>query len=325
MSDSLEVTLLGCDGSTWNLTDPTSPVQLATGLGGLHLPKVSHRWSTTARRAGRSWKGSVADARAFTMNLLVGKDAGVYGADWRSLDATFWEALSTDETATLVVNGVRSLAFRLDEDNETDFADDPGNFGLATYKVDCIADRPEWLGKPVTATFTFQAQDTSNYYGGVTGLGPPFYISEASLFDTASVSNPGDLPTPAVWTITGPADAARFGVDGHVIQPPFALQSGDRVIVDTDAETIMDATGNSLWPLMGFTPVDFASIPPGDEVPIVVGMDNPGPGASISVSLTPRYRRGWGVEASSPLVVSGHGGSGGGLGDGPLGDAPLGD
>jgi hypothetical protein len=323
--------LLGCDGSVWDLLDRRAPVRLRNGLGGLHLPKVSHQWATTARRSGRTWKGAVTDARAFTMNVVVGDPRPPHrkGPAWRALDGQFWEALSTDELATLVINGERSRAFRLDEDQDLEFDIDPALQGRALYPIACIADRPEWLGKPVTQTWTFRPDDTTNFYGDTAGVGPPLYIAQSSLFATASVSNPGDLPAPAVWTATGPAAAFRVGVDGHVIEPPFALQSGDQVILDTEAETIMDPTGNSLWPLMGAAPVDFAAIPHGDEVPLAIGMDTPGPGASISISLTPRFRRAWGSEASSALALPSGGGGGstssGGFGDAPFGDAPFGD
>lgn len=324
MTDPFEVTLLGCDGSTWALTDPTSPVQLAGGLGGLHLPKVSHRWSTSARRAGRRWKGSVTDSRAFTMNLLVGEGTGAYDSGWRSLDGVFWQALSTDAQATLVVGGNRSLTFRLDEDNGFDFADAPGLFGLVKFPINCIADDPFWRGNEATTEFQFHVDAAVNYYGGAGGLGPPYIISGSSLFTTAHVPNPGDQPAWPVWTITGPTPSARVGVGDSVISVPFALNDGDVIILDALNETITDPQGNNLWPLMGYSSVPWAPIPPGDLVPISIGMDSPGVGAQIAVTLTPLFRRAWGASASSVSGTPGGTGDDGGFGTSSFGTSSFG-
>lgn len=288
------VLLHGCDGTTWDLLDRTSPVTLTAGLGGLHLPKASHRWSSTAARPGRTWKGAVLDARTFTMSVLVGDPQPPFrtGDDWRTLDSQFWQALSYEDTATLQV-GDRTLPFRLDEDNDFDYAKDPALIGKAVYPIACIADRPEWSGQPVTATFGYADTGSDNYYGAGAGLGPPFYVGSSGLFDTAAVPNPGDLPAFPVWTITGPALAATVGVAGHTVTLPFPLNRGDVAIIDSEAQTITDSQGNNLWPQMGYTVVDFAPVPTGDLVPVVVGMAGAQAGASVTVDLTPRYRRAW--------------------------------
>jgi hypothetical protein len=291
----ISVTLLGCDGSVWDLGTGSSGAYLSNGLGGLHLPPVSHLYTKTARGSGSTWRGARTESRAFSMNVVVGDPLPPMrtGPDWLTLDEQFWRALSATETSRLVVNGLRTLTFRLDESNaDQSFDDDPSVFGIAKYSIDCIADRPEWTGAPTTATFPYQGTATTNFFGGGSGTkGPPFYISAANLLNTASISNPGDLPAYPVWTIQGPLSTATVGVGRATITLPFPLQSTDVVVIDAQAQTITDGQGNSLWPFMGYQEVSFAPVPPGDLVPVAAGMSGGAAGASISLTLTPLYRR----------------------------------
>lgn len=292
------VTLTGADGQVWDLNNQASPVQLVGSLGGLHLPQATNRWQTTARQSGSRYKDTVTDSRRFEFTVMVGDSQPPFrtGDDWRDLDSQFWTGLRQDESATLTINGERHLTFRLDDDNEYDFPVDPAVRGKAVYTVSCIADRPEWQGETTTTAFDFNEAATVDYYGGGGGaLGPPFIISAPSLSRVANVSNPGDLPVYPVWTITGPAAAgARVGVADRIIALPFGLLAGQEVVIDTEAATITDGNnGDNLWQAMDSTPVDFAPIPPGSIVPVAVGMDSPGAGSSISVTLTTLYRRAW--------------------------------
>jgi hypothetical protein len=326
------VTLKGVDGSVWNLNDRSSPARLIGGLGGLHLPHVKHQWTQTARGYGRRHNGSVTDARSFTVNIALGDPEPPFrtGPDWMTLDAQFWQALDTETLAELVVGDAdpRSLFFRLDEDTGFDFPQDPALRGIAHYPILCIADNPAWTGPSSTTVYPFQPDDETNYYGGQSGFGPPFFIVEPSLFSAATAFNAGDLPTWPIWRITGPCGAFRVGVGERVIQPPFALQQGDVVIIDTEAQTITDPQGNDLWPLMGYAPVDFAPLASAGDVPIAIGMDSPGTGAQIAITVTPKFRRAWGVQPYIAPPPGGGGGGGGGgsagLGLQPLGTSPLG-
>lgn len=287
------VTLNGVDGSVWNLLDLASPAHLLGGLGGLHLPPATHRWATTARSSGRRWKGKVTDARQFEMTVRIGDPEPPFrtGDDWRALDSRFWKALSTEQLASLTVNDQRVLFFRLDEDNEVEFPQDPALFGKAVYPIACVADRPEWQGSPVTSSFTFGSGTVTNYYGSPKG--PPFTISAPTISRTATISNVGDLPAYPKWRIVGPSTTAAVGVGTRVITIPFALQAGQQVVIDTEAQTIVDGDGQNLWSRMGSAFVDFAPIPPGGTVPIVIGMEDGTSASFIEVSLTPLYRRAW--------------------------------
>jgi hypothetical protein len=315
---TLTIELVGVDGSVWPLMGlGPSPAKLANGLGGLHLPQVKHLWKSTARGSGQVWLGSRAQSRQFSLNVYI-PDADDVPA--------FWEAVSTDELATLVVNGERSLAVRLDEDNQFDFTKDP------YLGVDSVY--PVHHRRPAGVAGEAGHGDVQLPGGGHDGLlradgagsavlhhggvAVRYGVGEQSGGSAGGSGVDGAGPG---WGVPGgrrgscDAAAVRFAVRGHGV-------------IDTAAQTITDPTGNSLWPLMGYTPVDFAPVPPGDEVPIAIGMDGAGSGASISVSLTPRFRRAWGPTPGGLLAAvapGGGGGSAGGFGVEPFGSGPFGE
>jgi hypothetical protein len=250
------------------------------------------------------------------MNILVGDQVPPYrrADDWRFLDGLFWSSLSTDELATLVINGERKLFFRLDQDNEFDFDKDPALLGKAVYPVACIADWPLWQGDSITVAFPWAPDPGTDYYGGAAGVGPPFIITDASLFSSAMIANPGDFPAWPKWTLRGQAGIVSVGVGDSIISLPFGLNTGDVVIIDTSEETITDDQGNNLWPLMGYAPIDMAPIPPGDLVPIRIGMEDAQAGAEITIELTPQFRRAWGFKVGTTVDVPPPPGGGGGFG-----------
>lgn len=299
------IILIGADGSRWDLLSPTSPVTAARGIGGLHLPAVTQQWTDMVGKPGSTWRGSQMAPRRFTMNLLVGDRTPPYrtGGDWRNLDGTFWAAMSTEESSSLIVNGKRRLRFRLDGDNEFDFAMDPSIHGKATYPINCIADWPLWQGDPINVSFPWVPEVEVNYYGDVAGVGPLFFISRANLFTTAMIANPGDFPSWATWTINGAVGVASVGVGDDIISLPFALNDADVVIIDTAEETIVDSFGDNLWPRMGYAPVPMAPIPPGDMVPIRIGMEDPAFGAGVVVTLIPQFRRAWGATPGADISL----------------------
>jgi hypothetical protein len=271
------------------------------------------------------------DSRKFTMNVFVGDPRPPYrrGAAWRELDGQFWQALSARHVSELVMEGQRSLRFRLDEGNDDlAFTEDPARLGKAVYPIACIAEEPYYRGKTGVTSFTFQDPGAEvNYYGGAAGLGPPYVISESSALRTASVPVPGDVEPWAIYRITGPAPSVSVGVIGHMIALPFAVQQDDTVTIDTERESITDRSGNDLWPLMGFASTeDFATLPLGDAVPVVIDMPDAGNGARVEVEVPSLYERAWGtgMDTAGEIIPPPEGSDDGALGTSPLGTSPLG-
>jgi hypothetical protein len=298
LPDILDVQWLGVDGSVWDLYSGVDGVSLADGLSGLHLPTWTQQVATSARVAGRAYKGTVYGPRTAVLNLNVGDIWGGsprVGRAWRDLDAAWWRSLSPEVPGRLLVSsdsgGFRFLDCRLDAAPDPAYQKDPGLLGLGTYAATLVSDAAFWKGLDVQKTFTFDVQPV-NYYSGVAGTGGSVvYISRASSLASATISNPGDRPTYARWTFTGPG-VVTFGIDGHTTTLP-PLTAGQVLMIESDPQvsTVTDAAGTNLWPIVGLC--DFTvPVPPGAAVPLDLRIEG---GvymtSSIAVALTPLYDR----------------------------------
>lgn len=303
----IAIDLRGVDGSLWHLLDPRSGVQLAGGVKGLSVPVPTAQWSESATIAGRRRRGVAYAGRDVTMRVHVGDlhQPVRRGPDWRRLDAAWWSAVSPDAPCTVAVDAgltdalgrpdVRTLQL-WDASDDPGFGYDPAQVGSAVYDMDLQAESAWWSGPDVVRRFNYQSSGSANYYGGSTGLGPPFIIGAGSQFASASIDNPGQRPAYARYRVFAPFGSAAVGLPGQLIPLPFSQVASQQVVIDTDPRrmTIRDGAGNNLWPLVGagLDPI-FAPIPPGASVPLTIVLDQPADGAGVEVSLTPLYRRGW--------------------------------
>jgi hypothetical protein len=162
------------------------------------------------------------------------------GASWTGSSGRRWPPTPP---ASLVFNGQRYLDFRLDDDNEQDFPKDPALLRQGRL-LDRLRRRPPGVARrdgddqlllrvPIHGT---------NYYG--TTQGPPFTISAPTRPDRLGRQRrrPARLPGLAAHRAVDHGDRRR---PGRAITIPFALQAGQQVIIDTEAQTIVDGYGNN--------------------------------------------------------------------------------
>ena len=300
--DTLQVLWEGCDGSTWDLLDPFSPVR-ATNLLGLGLPGFTQQFSEAAAVDGRVYEGTTWGANTVTMTVLVGDDyvpdgytERRTGEAWRALDRSWRASLSPELTGNLVViSGVgrRQLELRLAPEVPTpDGGIQPGHRGKAIYEYTLTADdNPWWTGEEQSDFWEFK-DESQPFFGGATGS-VLLYISPASAIQSAAIPNPGSRPVPPRWWARGRYASLSVGV-GDVMQDlPFPLDQGQEVHVDSATQTITDADGNSLWPLMGYADATFPAIPAGELVPVRIELTGAQPGAGVGVSVRPRFNGPW--------------------------------
>jgi hypothetical protein len=119
------------------------------------------------------------------------------------------------------------------------------------------------------------------------------YISESNQLASATLANPGDREAYPLWWARGPFTSAVLGIGDQVVTIPFSRAAGEYVYVNSAEETITDANGVSLWPLMGFTDPTFAPIPPGESIALVTSLNDPDATSAVGVSITPLYEGPW--------------------------------
>jgi hypothetical protein len=305
MADILRMTWEGHDGSTWDLVNPTSPT-FAVSIEGMGMPTFTHQWTVSGARDGQRYEGTDWNANHIILTVQVGDTytAPGYkrrrtGAEWRDLDRAFRRSFSTDHEGKLIVEtevGRRHLSMRLDDVIPPPSGENPALRGTATYVIALVAgDEPWWIGETVTAEFRW-ATDTTPFFlasGNPADDEVDAYISEDAAVNAANLINPGDREAYPVWWVEGPVDEVRVGVGDDYAVLPFSIAEGKRVYVDSLNQTIVDGSGQSLWPLMGFSDPVFPPIPPDGATALHIAMIGATGTARIGISLTPRYDWPW--------------------------------
>lgn len=284
----LRVLLTGTDGSTWDLTN--GPVRLQPGVRGL-TATVERFLSESANADGAISRGHRTPARQLTMNVRV---RAADGLAWRELDRMLWRALSPHGVCTLTVTApdaeARTLSL-LSSPEEDEFDRDPFVLPHKSYPLTFDVVEPFWRGATIVQTFRPRpdAPRVFDPAGGVMNLLP-----NSALTRTA-ITNPGDEAAFWVASALGSMASFRVGVgDSTVDYGP--LGAGRTVWIDSHptVETIgFSRGGNDEAAWLGVDDYDFAPIPSGAEVPIVVELGAPDENALVAVELETAYRRPW--------------------------------
>jgi hypothetical protein len=253
----------------------------------LGMPEADRFESVSPALAGSRFRGARVTAREVFWPLHV---LAADGEAWLALDSAFWATMRPDLPGSwaVTVGGVtRNLVCRWVSGGD-DYIMDPVLAGWASYGVYLVADDdPYWTGAPIVRSWSPGTAVDFVDAGG----SPPFHISPGNLLAQATMDNPGNVEAFPVWRIDGPTTTVEVGVDGRVVEVPFAVADGDSVIVDTrpTAQTAVMSDGTDVTADLG--EVDFAPIQPGAVVPLSLSMTGTG---TVTATLTPRYMKAFG-------------------------------
>lgn len=286
------VTLTGADGSAWDLRN--GPVVLGAGAEGFGLPTFDRPTIESPNIDGQRLLtiGSRAKARSGILPCVLTPQETE--ADWLALQRAWWSAWSPDVPAVLTVTdpvgGTRNISAYLDSDDGYGLELDPTVNLFEQVPVSWIADDPWWRGP--TQVTVLAATDAGDYLAG--GTAPPLNLSSSVSTGTGTLSNTGDVPAWPLYTIGAGATAFKITVNGQTTAGTITVPTGGRLVINTDptAQTALliaaDGTVTNVTPQL--TSVDFAQVPLGGQVTVAVQLVSPS-GATISVSIAPRFRR----------------------------------
>lgn len=276
----------GPDGSRWDLTDPDGGVVLRReGVEGLHFPPIT-KFSSVARAVpGNRRRGWRAEAREVFWPIYLWAD----GTDeWLARNDAFFSTIHPENEGVWRVRaGSTERTLRLTGvfNDPHAYTRDPALVGWALYGVTLEASDPFWMGETIRRG-PWSAPDPQPFFGE-TGFGPPFYISAAANFDTASIPNPGDVERWGVWRAEGELSSVVLGVGDEVITVPFATSAGDELVINTDPRNpSATLNGSDVTAVLGLQ--DYAPVPPGRSVPLHVEAAGSG---QIMFDLTPGHFR----------------------------------
>jgi hypothetical protein len=284
---ALEMTWTGADGSVWDLTDwRTGIALLRGGVTGLHFPKITKYRSESRAVPGHRRRGWRTAGRDVFWPLYVYGGRG-QGEAWRDIYTRFFNTIHPeDEGVWSVTAGGKTRTLRLTGrfEDEHQFDRDPYLDGWAIIPVELEPSQPYWSGEAVKVG-PFSVPDPVDFIPE--DGGPPFHVSAAGTFATATISNPGDVEAFPVWTVVGPLTDVTLGLGGVSADVPFPVADGQKLRIDTDPRNV-SATLDGVDVTEDLGLLEFAAVPKGGTVPLAVGATGEG---SIRAELVPLYFR----------------------------------
>lgn len=273
-------------GREWTLTDTASPVMKMAGAQGVGQVDPTHWWSEAPTVDGSQWEGFRTGRGEVFIPLLVSSDT--YDGFEVEHEA-FMQTLDPRQEGVLRVtrpNGRwREIGCRYTSGAEMTADWDVTTSLAATYGVTWATADPYWRGQEVVARF-------QNAIATRLLPAPPFVLSAGQTLANATVTNPGDVESYALWRIEGPFSSFSVGVGDSLVDVALPKFAGEYVEIDMRPRrlTITDETGADRWD--NVTDVVFSEIPPG-KTPLTVVVNGSGAGSAVTLTFTPRYRRAW--------------------------------
>lgn len=273
-------------GAEWNLTDFSAPVVKLRGALGLGQTDPDHWWSESPSLDGAQWLGSHIGRGEVFLPLHV---RGESQASFEAAHDGFMDALDPSQEAVLRITRPtgqwRERALRYVSGADAPVTFDPVAAMRVGYGITWTAADPFWSGAPISVSFAYE--DPPDFFPG-----PPFLLASAVSLANASVTNPGQVPSPPMWRVTGPCSGFSVGVGPAVVAMERTLLAGEWVDIDMtpSQRTILDQDGADAWD--DVTDVEFADIPAGVSA-LTTQIDDAGPGSTATLTFTPRYRRAW--------------------------------
>lgn len=294
-------------GAVWPLSDPDAGIFLMPGIRGFGATNHERHSTSSPAVAGSRFEGiSVKDREVF-WPLCIWHDGG--SVDFMLRDRAFWSTMDPLDTGLWVVTlpdgSERSLRVRFQSDGDPVADKDPMARGWNKYGITLVAEQPYWSGDPVVRSWRNPA-----YAPFFEPVGPQIVnIAPGSNTSTATIDNPGDVESYAMWFIDGETVSASVGIGDQIVDVPFPIDAGKCLVIDSDPDQI----GATLYTVTGagallkpsdrvigqhlINPVDktpalgeadFAPIPAGKGVALSLVLSGTG---AVEVKLPTWFRR----------------------------------
>lgn len=286
------VTWTGWDGSVWDLHN--GPVYLGPNFEGFAMLTADEFVRETALTDGQYFTGWRAKPRPVLFPVLFEKKKTE--GEWLALDRAWWRTMRFDRPGVLTVTapdgGVRRLTLRFENDGGWSSRRDPSQDRTAIAAIQMKADDPWWVGDTFTQTFD-NGGNQVNFFGGLANKATPYRIGKSSTIDTATMTNPGDIPVWPIYRIDGLASAFRSVLDGRAVAGNIPVAEGQHLEIDTSPQRqvayLFDgATRTNVTRQL--TEFNFARLPDGVATKLDIQLSGPG---ALIVSADPKYYKAW--------------------------------
>lgn len=275
---------IGHDGSQWDFARIDGPLLVQNNVIGLHDPQFDRFVSSSASLPGHRLRGVRAKAREVFWPLLFRANTP---EDWLTAYSGFFRSIHPQKRGLWRVGtGKQTRELELTGIYDSNYAmrHDPFTLGWASIGVQMEAEQPFWRGQAIERG-PWRAENSVPFFPG-----PAYRISSSRAFGSASIPNPGDVPTWLKWKIVGPLAPITVGVGASPIEVPFDVPNGSVLEIDMDPRNqYATLDGEDVTEALGFQ--EFDPVEPGENVSLVVEAAGAG---GIWASLTPLYFRAFG-------------------------------
>ncbi|CAB4152403.1 Siphovirus-type tail component [uncultured Caudovirales phage] len=257
---SINISLVGSNGDTINLSDSYSDYVLKTGVLGFGVPPVEVRISASASDGG-VWRSTKRGIRDVDLPItILGSDRADLEDKLRRLANLVQDTNGPTKIVASYGDGTSFQIFAHYVGGADAAYGDDANGVMANWVLSFQAPQPFW--ESVTAT-NYVLQQT----GGGRGLLPQ--LTKLKLagqygFGDVTLTNPGDVPAYPVWAIKGPCTSATFSSNGVGFTYSATILSTDTITIDTAAGTVKDQAGVNRYANLAAAPKLFP-IQPGTQ------------------------------------------------------------
>lgn len=284
--------VVGTDGARWSLRRGQPVAISVEGLDALlGDPEYADQTQQSSLTPGQAFIGTRALPRTINFPVKIGYSTPE--SEFRSIDRRWWKSWEPGKYATIEVategRGTRYLDVRYVGDGGWQTRQDPDVTSLALVQMELVADDPFWRGDKLSFDFNPNKAPV-DFYGRDRGQagGPRFYRSRSIVRNSQNLFNPGDVPSPVTWTLTGPFESFELTVAGQTVALDRAVPDGQQVTVDSRNYSVILWTGAESVDLTREASWGFASLPAGSAVPVSVLVYGTG---RVKAEWTPKYRR----------------------------------
>lgn len=281
--DGLQMTWTGWDGSVWQLSNPSTGIELKAGVEGLEMPDITHFRDDSPATPGAYWRGYNIGPRKCFWPMRMFQDDST--AEFVALRKAFVRTLHPGKEGVWAVRSggfTRRLRLRYEEGWDGGLDRDPTFFGWVDHGPVFQADQPLWEGDPIRTVFE---QGAIKPFFDPAGS-PPFFISKTSSLSEAVLTNPGDEDAYPIWRLDGPFESASITVAGQTIGVPFPTVAGRSLTIDTRPSVQSAYNTEGADRTASLSSYGFAPIPPGANVPVSLTVVGTG---TVVATITPLY------------------------------------
>lgn len=300
MSDSsVRLSMVGQDGSVWEVMDGSEGLTLGQGIKGVLFPKFEQKSADLLQ--GRRWLATRFKPAELSVTFQVGDLAGSQwpylnrgtvrtGDEFIELDRRVRRALAPSGTVEFIADsthGRRRIRYHVDSfDAKLDTMPDIRGYG--EFDVEMISDSPFWTGDKIKSQ-SFVPDDTqvADYYGG---SGPPFYLAASYQQVMDLLINTGDVECWPTWTLTGPMSAVVGIGDALIETQPIAAGESLRIVTSPWGRSVT-IDGELAWDRL--ISRRFAPIPAKQKPGLMVATRDAGDGARITIEVQENYLGAW--------------------------------